>query len=121
MFRRSNERAPQVADELREKFITNREQVRSWLTGWDCPELTWPPFAEVPQPWVVRPGEERGWLNRHAPSMTEYRWLCIGQPTIPDVTHGFGLWEFATTGPDSSCSSSSGRRRSRTTRASSGT
>jgi hypothetical protein len=28
-------------DELRARFLANRERVRSWLEAWDIPEVVW--------------------------------------------------------------------------------
>ncbi|MEU4968703.1 GNAT family N-acetyltransferase [Streptomyces smyrnaeus] len=61
-------------DALRAKFVTNRETVRSWTARWECPEVEWPPFDEVPGPWVVAPRERKRWLEQHAPFLDTYRW-----------------------------------------------
>lgn len=37
-------------DALRAEFVANRETVRSWTARWECPEVEWPPFDEVPGP-----------------------------------------------------------------------
>ncbi|PSK67925.1 hypothetical protein B0E53_00196 [Micromonospora sp. MH33] len=74
MFGRSKR---QDADALRERFIANREKVRSWISGWDCPEVEWPDVPEIPFPWVVRQVDEPMWLKRHAPFMDEYGWVLV--------------------------------------------
>ncbi|WP_228002681.1 hypothetical protein [Nocardia australiensis] len=91
MIRRSKR---QEADELRSEFIANREKVRSWMTDWDCREVVWPAFPDVPQPWSVLPGEERSWLQHHAPYITDYGWLLVGESVSQAITHVHGHWRF---------------------------
>lgn len=82
------------ADELRAKFIANREKVRSWTTRWDCPEVEWPAFSEVPFGWSIPARGQDRWLDRHAPYMDEYRWLLEARPVAEGVNELWGLWEF---------------------------
>ncbi|HET6299246.1 MAG TPA: hypothetical protein VFG33_38130 [Kribbella sp.] len=92
MTRRSEQRD---ANELRGKFLANRDKVRSWTVGWQCPEVDWPAFREIPSPWVVRRGEEPRWLERDAPFMGEYRWLLEARPRAgTGVTSVRGNWFF---------------------------
>lgn len=97
MFRRSKRRADRErADALREMFIANREQVRSWLAGWDFPEVVWPELSPIPSPWVVgeEQDERRTWLERYAPFMSEYWWLLEASPTTSGITRVYGTWWF---------------------------
>lgn len=82
------------SDELRARFVANREKVRSWTARWECPEVEWPAFSEVPLPWVIAPREQGRWLDRHAPFMDEYRWLLVSRPVAEGVNELQGLWEF---------------------------
>lgn len=91
MFRRSQR---QDVDALREKFLANRERVRSWIGGWDCPEVEWPELAEIPLPWVVRQADERMWLKRHAPFMNEYAWILEARPVAQGVSQVVAHWQF---------------------------
>ena len=91
MFRRSER---QEAEELRSRFIANREKVRSWLTDWDCPEVEWPDFADIPHSSSALPGDEQKWLQQRAPFITDYWWLFEGRSVTPDVTHAHGMWQF---------------------------
>jgi hypothetical protein len=91
MFRKAERKR---TNELRSAFIANREKVRSWLSGWDCPEVSWPPFKDVPQPWAVSPADQRGWVQRDAPSITDYWWLIEGASASRHVTHAHGHWKF---------------------------
>jgi hypothetical protein len=84
----------QDADELRAKFIANREQVRSFITNWRCPEIEWPPFREIPSPWVIPKGEEKHWLNDFAPSMDEYQWLLEARPVAEGISQVWASWWF---------------------------
>lgn len=92
MFRRGQRR--READELRARFVANREKVRSWTDRWDCPEVEWPPFPEVPQPWSVLLGEQERWLQRHAPFAEEYSWLLEARPVTVGISELRGVWEF---------------------------
>jgi hypothetical protein len=87
-------RKPREGDELRAKFVANREKVRTWTSRWDCPEVEWPAFDEVPHPWVVLPRERGQWLERHAPFLDEYRWLLEARPVANGVHEVSGQWEF---------------------------
>jgi len=91
MSRRSER---QGVEELRSKFVANREKVRSWTADWDCPEIEWPPFPEVPRPWVVLPGGEEGWLAQHAPFMEEYHWLLEARPRADGISQVWASWWF---------------------------
>ncbi|WP_227979507.1 hypothetical protein [Nocardia spumae] len=91
MFRRSR---PHGADELRSRFTANRERVRSWTVDWDCPEVEWPDFPDIPRPWSVAPGDEGDWLQRHAPFLAEYSWLLEARPIAQAVTSVHGYWSF---------------------------
>lgn len=82
------------ADELRAKFVANREKVRSWTERWECPEVEWPAFSEVPGPWIIPPREQNSWLDHHAPFMDEYRWLLEARPVAEGVSELWALWEF---------------------------
>ncbi|QKG18790.1 hypothetical protein [Actinomadura verrucosospora] len=80
---------------LREKFVANRERVRSWLDLWECNEVTWEQgFSEIPSPWVVAPGEEASWLERHAPFMDEYEWLLLAAGPDRGVDRLAVVWGF---------------------------
>ncbi|MEU1689898.1 hypothetical protein [Micromonospora sp. NPDC005707] len=91
MFRRSQR---QDVDTLRERFLANREKVRSWIGGWDCPEVEWPEFAEIPHPWVVTQADERMWLKRHAPFLDEYGWILEARPVARGVSQVVAHWQF---------------------------
>lgn len=80
--------------QLRARFVANREQVRSWTGRWDCPEVRWPEFSDVPSPWVVLPAEREDWLERHAPFLDAYRWLLEARPVATGVSRVVGNWEF---------------------------
>ncbi|WP_367038327.1 hypothetical protein [Streptomyces sp. Je 1-332] len=82
------------ADELRAKFVANREKVRSWTRRWECPEVEWPAFPEIPKPWVIHPRAQKSWLDRHAPFMDEYQWLLEARPVAEGVAELWALWEF---------------------------
>lgn len=83
------------ADELRARFLANREQVRSWIGAWDIPEIVWTDdFNEVPLPWLVSERDRKDWLKRHAPFMDRYDWLFLGRPLTPGVREVRALWEF---------------------------
>ena len=84
----------QRADELRAKFVTNREKVRSWVANWDCPEIAWSEVPAIPSPWVVGKGEEWTWLKHHAPFMDQYQWFLEARPLAQGVTHVRGNWWF---------------------------
>lgn len=84
----------QDADVLRAKFFANREQVRSFITNWRCPEIEWPEFKEIPSPWVIPQGEEDQWLNRHAPFMDEYRWFLDARPVAEGISEVRANWWF---------------------------
>jgi hypothetical protein len=92
MTRRSQQ---QDANELRARFLANREKVRSWTTGWHCPEIEWPAFREIPLPWVVREGESQQWLERNAPFMGQYQWVLEARP-LPGtgLSQVRGHWSF---------------------------
>jgi hypothetical protein len=90
MSRRSKR---QNAGELRSRFLANREKVRSWVSGWHCPEIAWPEVPLVPFP-GVREGDEERWLEHAAPTMPEYRWLLEARPLSEGVTHVRGIWWF---------------------------
>ncbi|MFE0876545.1 hypothetical protein ACFW4X_17050 [Streptomyces smyrnaeus] len=81
-------------DALRAKFVANRETVRSWTARWECPEVEWPPFDEVPGPWVVAPRERKRWLEQHAPFLDTYRWLLEARPVAGGVNQLVAEWEF---------------------------
>lgn len=90
MIRREHQR-----DELRAKFLANRERVRSWLDAWEVPEVVWTDeFSEVPSPWVVLERDRATWLKRHAPFMDEYRWMFLGRPLSPGVREVRVCWHF---------------------------
>lgn len=91
ILRRSKRRA---ADELRAKFVANREKVRSWTARWECPEVEWPAFPEVPRPWLVSPREQGRWMDLHAPFMDEYQWFLEGRPVAQGVAEVWARWEF---------------------------
>ncbi|MFC8718801.1 hypothetical protein [Kitasatospora sp. NPDC057198] len=82
------------ADEARAKFLANRERVRSWTGRWECPEVVWPAFEEVPGPWVALPGERDRWLELHAPSLERYDWFLEATPVVDGVEELWALWEF---------------------------
>lgn len=82
------------ADGARAKFIANRERVRAWTGRWDCPEVAWPAFEEVPGPWMVLPRERDRWLDLHAPSMERYDWLLKATPRANGVDGLWALWAF---------------------------
>lgn len=82
-------------DELRAKFLANRERVRSWFEAWDIPEVVWTEdFNEVPSPWLVLEGDRERWLKRHAPFMDEYDWMFFARPLTPGVREVRALWRF---------------------------
>jgi hypothetical protein len=92
MFGRSERRR---ADELRSKFVANREKVRSWVADWDSPEVVWPDVPAVPHPWVVSAENERTWFQRHAPFLREYQWFLEARPLVEGVSRIAGNWRFA--------------------------
>ncbi|MBX6766472.1 MAG: hypothetical protein IRY90_04865 [Actinomadura rubrobrunea] len=81
-------------DEQRAKFLANRDKVRAWTEHWDCPEVQWPEFMDVPRPWIVAPGGEADWLRYHAPHMDEYWWLLEGRPVAQGLVQVLGIWWF---------------------------
>jgi len=81
--------------QLRDRFVANREQVRSWTGRWDCPEVRWPEFTDIPSPWVVPPGDEQDWLDRHAPFLDGYQWFLQAQPVAQGVSQVVATWSFA--------------------------
>lgn len=85
----------QDPDELRAKFVANREKVRSFITGWACPEVEWPAFAEIPLPCMVPKGQEQEWLKRRAPFVGEYHWLLQARPLVADIRSLWAHWNFA--------------------------
>ena len=85
----------QRADELRAKFLANREKVRSWVADWDCPEIAWLEVSAIPLPWVVGEEGEQTWLEHQAPFMDQYQWLLEARPLARGVTHVRGDWRFA--------------------------
>lgn len=89
-FRRSKRRA----DELRAKFIANRDKVQSWTSRWECPEVEWPAVSAVPFPWVIEPGEEEQWLATSAPFMDAYQWHLEALPVANGVAQLRATWEF---------------------------
>lgn len=82
------------ADELRAKFVANREKARSWAERWECPEVEWPAFPEVPSPWAIGPREHDRWLDRYAPFMNEYQWFLEARPVAAGVNELRASWEF---------------------------
>ncbi|WUH98552.1 hypothetical protein OHR68_34380 [Spirillospora sp. NBC_00431] len=91
MFRKSKR---QDADEVRAKFLANREKVRSWLVDWNFPEVEWEEFSEVPLPWIVPRGGEQRWLEKQALFMDDYRWFLQARSRAEGVTSAHALWEF---------------------------
>jgi hypothetical protein len=82
-------------DELRARFVANRERVRSWMEAWEIPEVVWTEeFSEIPRPWVVVERDRKRWLKDHAPFLDEYDWLLIGRPLSPGVREVRVLWHF---------------------------
>ncbi|MGK5531266.1 hypothetical protein [Streptomyces sp. URMC 129] len=79
---------------LRARFLANREKVRSWFAGWECPEIEWPEFREVPLPWVVARGEEQRWLEHHAPFMDTYLWLLQARSPQRGISQVRASWSF---------------------------
>ncbi|MET9734840.1 hypothetical protein ABZZ79_30635 [Streptomyces sp. NPDC006458] len=82
------------AEELRAKFVANRDKVRAWQERWDCPEVEWPPFTETPFPHVVAPWDLADWLERRAPHLVRYEWLLEARPVARGVGELIGHWEF---------------------------
>ena len=83
------------AEDLRERFVANREQVRSWVARWDCPEVAWPAVPEIPSPWFVPAGGEQDWFERHAPFLDRYQWFLEASPLVEGVSQVRGDWLFA--------------------------
>ena len=81
-------------DELRARYLANREKVRSWLADWDCPEVEWPPVEDVPSSCGVGRGGAARWLDRHAPFLQEYRWFLEGRPRAEGVSQAWAWWQF---------------------------
>ncbi|AQZ63386.1 unnamed protein product [[Actinomadura] parvosata subsp. kistnae] len=84
----------QNRDQPLAKYLSNRERVRSWITGWDCPEIDWPGLEEIPHPWGLPRGSEEKWLRRHGPFPGEYRWLLEARPLTPDISQVWAVWQF---------------------------
>lgn len=83
------------ADELRAKFLTNRELVRSWTESWEIPEVVWTDeFDDIPGPWIVADRDRKYWLKHRAPFMDEYHWMFLGRPLTPGVREVRALWYF---------------------------
>ncbi|WP_405059295.1 hypothetical protein OG474_42130 [Kribbella sp. NBC_01505] len=81
------------ADELRAKFVANRERVRAWTTQWYCPEVDWLAFREFP--YQCLPSQERRWLEQQAPFISEYEWFLEAKPHPgTGVGRVFGHWQF---------------------------
>lgn len=58
----STEKVPEgeKAEELRVKFVANREQVRCWAANWDFTEVTWPVVPALPPLWsAIKQNESR--------------------------------------------------------------
>lgn len=91
MFRRS--KRPDV-DALRTKFVDNLEKVRSFVDGWDIPEVEWPEVDAVPLPWAVPRRDERSWLEQQAPLLNEYWWLLEARPVAEGVSQVVATWQF---------------------------
>ncbi|MFI6740347.1 hypothetical protein ACIBI9_46120 [Nonomuraea sp. NPDC050451] len=91
IFRRSKR---QNTDQLLAKYLSNREKVRSWISGWDCPEIDWPGSDEIPHPWGLPRGSEEQWLQRHGPFPGEYHWLLEARPLTPDISQVWAIWRF---------------------------
>lgn len=87
-------RKSQDAGELRERFLANREKVRTFTETWHCPEVRWPPFPEIPAPWVVLRQDEARWLDEDAPFMDEYHWLLQAEPHAEGLSQASAIWRF---------------------------
>ncbi|MEU1844170.1 hypothetical protein [Micromonospora sediminicola] len=82
-------------DELRARFLANRDRVRSWREAWEIPEVVWADeFNEVPSPWIVLEKDRASWLTLHAPFMDAYDWMFFGRPLTPDVREVRVRWQF---------------------------
>ncbi|MGC4806642.1 hypothetical protein [Micromonospora sp. DT233] len=82
-------------DELRAKFLANRERVRSWLDAWELPEVVWTDeFNDVPSPWVVLERDRDNWLRSRAPFLDAYDWMFFGRPLTPGVREVRVRWHF---------------------------
>jgi hypothetical protein len=93
MFGRGKRRVEeQRVEEQRAKYVANWEQVRSWVAGWDCPEVAWP---DVPaNPFFTGGASERAWLEQHAPFQDQYHWIVVGRPLAEGITEFTGSWWF---------------------------
>ncbi|WP_433346323.1 hypothetical protein [Micromonospora sp. CA-111912] len=82
-------------DELRAKFLANRDRVRAWLAAWEIPEVVWTDdFNEVPMPWVVPEQDRKSWLKSRAPFIDAYDWMFVGRPLTPGVRRVQARWHF---------------------------
>lgn len=88
MFGRSQRRQD---EESGSRFLANREQVRSWMSGWACPEIAWPRLPDTPDPWT---GTEREWLDRGVRATQEYFWILEAQPLARGITSVVAGWWF---------------------------
>ncbi|MGV9766445.1 hypothetical protein [Micromonospora tulbaghiae] len=82
-------------EELRAKFLTNRDRVRSWWEDWEIPEVVWADeFNDVPSPWIVLEQDRESWLRIHAPVTDTYFWMFRGRPLTPGVREVRARWQF---------------------------
>lgn len=82
-------------EELRAKFLTNRDRVRSWWEDWEIPEVVWADeFNDVPSPWIVLEQDRESWLRIHAPVTDTYFWMFRGRPLTPGVREVPARWQF---------------------------
>ena len=82
-------------EELRAKFLTNRDRVRSWWEEWEIPEVVWADeFNEVPSSWIVLEQDRESWLKHDAPVMDAYDWSFFGRPLTPGIREVRLRWQF---------------------------
>ncbi|MBU8860830.1 MULTISPECIES: hypothetical protein [unclassified Micromonospora] len=82
-------------EELRAKFLANRDRVRSWWEDWEIPEVVWADeFNDVPAPWIVLEQDRENWLKTHAPVSDTYFWMFLGRPLTPGVREVRVRWQF---------------------------
>jgi hypothetical protein len=83
------------AEELRAKFVANREQVRSWVADWHFPEVTWPAVPALPSPWSAIEQNEKWWFEDPESSMAAvYDWVLDARPRTESIGRVKCLWRF---------------------------
>lgn len=83
---------PQM-DELRRRFVANRDKVRSWPRDWGCAEIAWPEVTALPSSHWTEPVPPV-WLEQRAPYLHRYYWLLQAEPRAEGIAYVRGNWWF---------------------------